>query len=104
MFKIINFSLGAIKAGLQQNIYFPYENIQEIVKIHAPCDCSKPFNESNNNRLLVRYVPKAVPIHLKQEGKHEYTTKKIITVEYKTKDNPTVKQTILLSFTAVVKD
>lgn len=102
MFKVINLSLGNIKIGEEQTVYFPYEGIHTIHSMVSSCDCSVPVNEKNKSQIMVKYTPKGVPKHLTQKGVHEYTVKKIVTVVYSTQEQIAKKQTILLSFTAKI--
>ena len=102
-FLIINISLGTIKVGINQSIYFPYTpNVHSILKMLSPCDCATPVNEASKSRILVKYQPKEIPQHLLQKQVYTYVINKVITVEYTTTDAPEEKKTILLSFNATV--
>lgn len=102
-FRIINISLGEIKVGVQQNVYFPYNMGVNIMKMLSPCDCATPVNEMDKMRVLVRYQPKGIPTHLLQKQIYEMSIKKVITIVYRTEEEPGEDKNILLSFNATVK-
>lgn len=104
MFKLTKIDLGHVKAKKKIILEYPYENISTIVKIMSPCDCSVPKNDVGNSKLVVEYIPKAVPEHIKQDGKTVYQVDKEINIIFKTNDNPSEEKTEKLRFTAKISD
>lgn len=100
-FKLINISLGSIMVGSSSTIYFPYDAsiIDSILGMSAPCTCTNLTNDIKNSRISVEYKAGDIPIHLNSTSQY---IKMMITVSYKTKDNP-IEQQIILSFNATKK-
>lgn len=82
MFKEIEKSIGHVKIGKSQTIYFEYDSLGTVIEATSPCDCSIPVNDASNKRIRVEYTPKAVPIHLKKAGHTEYAIRKPITIKW----------------------
>lgn len=90
------------KVGEEQILSFPYENIELITRIESPCSCSEPRNLADKSKIVVKYKPVDIPKHLEQEGKMNYTTTKIIKVEYNSTDGTPMKEELI--FTAHITE
>lgn len=103
MFSYNTLRLGtAFFVGESRTIEFPYDGIH-IKDVAASCGCSDAKDDAQNKKVKVTYTAQDVPIHLKNEGKHTYTTTKKIAVRYWITD-PNNIQELTLEFTATVMD
>jgi hypothetical protein len=74
--------LGAIEAGSKNIIEFKYsgEIDLDIKSITSPCSCTEITWNSGTKTMMVTYVPKAVPRHIKEDLKQtSYNDYKSIT-------------------------
>lgn len=99
MFKLTEVKLGVIKAKTPLTIEFPYEGIKVITQTTSPCDCAVPKNIPEQKKMTVKYTPKPVPVHLKQEGKKSYATEKQIFVYYIADNGEQRSQTLTIKAT-----
>lgn len=81
MFKFAHTHVGPVKPGEKTTIVFPYEGIH-VTSMTASCGCTDPVNDPTKGQITVDFNPPALPIHLKQQGKKEFTTSKTIKIEY----------------------
>lgn len=103
MFPVTKISLGEVVAGTQREVYFAYSQVQKIVRMTSPCDCSTPSLVSNESKILVKYIPKQLPKHLTSKGTTKLAVEKQIFVTYISQQDGK-EYTTTLTFTAVVKD
>lgn len=73
--------LGDSKVGEKLDIIFEgKEQLPDYLMLQSSCGCSKPHLDKQNNRVVVIYKPKPVPVHLKAQGYYE-STKHIIILD-----------------------
>ena len=101
MFNTTNINLGVIRVGIQQIIEFPYDNISLITKIKPSCDCSEAYNLASEGKLVVKYTPKPIPVHLKEVGQYRKAVSINVTFTTTEPGNPEATQT--LTFEATIK-
>lgn len=82
MFKTNLKDLGKVKVGQKLDITFEAEGtLPDVVRLNASCGCSQAHHDVKNNRIVVVYIPKGIPVHLKDQG--FYTSTKQIKVTFK---------------------
>lgn len=70
---------GEITVGDKIEVVFEGKApLPEELKLQSSCGCSKPHFDKDNNRIVVVYKAKSIPIHLKDKG--YYTSMKSISV------------------------
>lgn len=99
MFRLTEVKLGVVKAKTPLSIEFPYDGIKVITQTTSPCDCAVPKNNPEQKKMIVKYTPKPVPVHLKQLGKGSYTTEKQIFVYYIAEDGEQKSQVLTIKAT-----
>lgn len=96
--------LGWIHSGKTYVAKYPHKGLREIIKTEASCDCLNINNEKSLSRILIKYKPKKVPIHLREQNINHYKTQKTITVSYTTNDEPDHIKVVVLVLDAMVMD
>jgi hypothetical protein len=102
MFTSISRSLGTIQQKSKHTIVYPYVNIERIVSMQAPCDCTDFTNDVAGQYIKVTYSVPEIPAHLIARGQNSMETIKSITVIFVSKDAPDVEQTTILSFNGII--
>lgn len=81
MFPYAHTHVGPLKPGEKTKIVFPYTGVH-ITSMTASCGCTDPSNNPTKGEVTVEFTAPDLPVHLKQQGKKEFTTSKTIRVEY----------------------
>lgn len=87
MFKSVRVDIGTVKVGTEQRVYFPYEDIKEIIELSSTCGCGTPKEDKPNSRIESRYVPAPIPPHLVRRLEFSYKKTMWINVTYKDKED-----------------
>jgi hypothetical protein len=91
-------SLGVVRPKIKKEVIFQaIGDFKEIKNMSSSCGCSEPSWDKPSKKLTVSYNPANIPLHLTQQNKTEYKTKKSITLYYDDGTNQT------LTFTATVR-
>ncbi len=94
--KIINI-VG--KVGKEESFSFSYDDkIKLVTKIVSSCGCTGVRNISKEKKIVAKYLPADIPIHLKEQG--HYETIQTITVYYQIEDGTEVSE--ILTFKATI--
>lgn len=109
MWKQTTVNIGRVKAGVPLTITFEYEGEITMAKngwgkpdIQVTCGCTSAVFNPSTKVLSVKYTPKSIPKHMKEEGKKEYPTRKTVMVKYF--DETTEKKSVTLTFTGIVEE
>jgi hypothetical protein len=98
--------LNGLRIGKPVTVIFPFNDIIRISSVNVPCDCTAVSWDQNvaSGNITVRYTPKDVPPHLKQQGHKGYRTQKMFVVQYVSTIDPGHNSTITLMFHGEVKE
>ena len=78
-FKTNFLDIGEVKVGSKVEAVFPLNQpLSDKVRFHASCGCSKPYYDKEKDLVVVVYMAKPVPEHLKDKG--YYTSTKTVKV------------------------
>lgn len=88
MWKEIEKQIGRVAVGEPQQIKFEYKGKEEFISATSSCGCTTPIWDNKTNSIYATYTPKPIPVHIKQQGKNEYSTIKSITVKMEGEDKP----------------
>lgn len=78
--KDIIIDFGKVKTGTVVEGKFKYEGDGKYVSSKPSCGCTVGDWNKETKELAVKYTPKAIPLHLKKEGKTTYNSSKYILV------------------------
>lgn len=80
MFLKKHVDFGRARVGEKKKLYFEYDALGDITDVKASCDCSDVANDKANNRIIVIFKPKRIPVHLAGQGKTSYKVNKSVSV------------------------
>ena len=97
MFKETVKNIGSVRVGQRTTIYFEYDEFFPIHEMKSPCDCATPTLDAANKRIVVKYNPKPIPVHLMSD---KMAIRKTIEVTHETPEGTTTR--VELVFTGTV--
>lgn len=95
MFKLNSINVGNIMIGTTKTVEFPYEKGVNITSLVASCDCTSAYDNKEKNKVVVKYQPKPVPIHLKQQNYNNYAFVKEVKVIFIFEGEALPKETVV---------
>lgn len=63
LFSVTEIELGDVFVGSEVVVEFPYKDIKAVSKMLVFCDCTRIYNIIKDKKIVIRYTPKALPLH-----------------------------------------
>ncbi len=101
MFLETHKDIGAVRVGTPITVKFKYSKLGAIVDVQTSCDCTSITRMDAENALILTFKAKAIPPHLKQQGKTRYKVSKSVTLKIDNPDTHT-QDTVVLTFNGTV--
>lgn len=81
---VVTKDLGDIQVGEEIEIIFNIEREEGYISVTSSCGCAEPRYGDDRKSIIIDYIPKKVPMHLKERG--YYFDEKTVTAITKDRD------------------